>query len=228
MKVTLQKIADTDLGNAKYGYQLSDNSAKLAISLHRCRPKSLSPADEKRLWQWMNYPHVAKFWHQAWSKEKIKQYLLKQINSHHAVYFIAIENMPIAYAELYPIKDDVLSTCCEHQYNDWGWHFLIGPQVLIGKGIAHVIGHAILRFLFTQTTAAHIFCEPDVYNQRMINLVKRLAHHSQGVIQLADKKAALMVCNKTDFINLATPQLPLNIPFVIDALQQQSKEELCR
>lgn len=172
---------------------------------------SLRPAcvnnDVELVHQWMNYPHVAEFWQQAWSEEKIAAYLKRQINSYHQVMIVSVNQIPVAYTELYPVADDPLSGCCEHNIEDWGWHLLVGPPEFIGCGLSAAVGHAIVSYLFENTSADEIFCEPDHANQRMIRFVAQLAHEDRGLIQLGKKCARLMVCRRENFESLSLPIL---------------------
>ncbi|BFM15926.1 rhizobactin siderophore biosynthesis protein RhbD [Maricurvus nonylphenolicus] len=189
----------------QYDYVVSgarENVKSLEICL---KPASLN--DLGLVHQWMNYPHVAEFWQQAWPEEKIAGYLEQQINSYHNVMIVSVNQVPVAYTELYPVIDDPLSKRCDHSAEDWGWHLLVGPPEFVGCGLTAAVGHAIVSYLLEHTIADEIFCEPDYANQRMIRFVSRLAHQDRGLIQLGEKCARLMVCRREDFETLSLPIL---------------------
>ncbi len=181
---------------------------------------SLVPADlaqhARLLHNWMNLPHVAEFWMQAWPLPRIREYLSQQLHSYHRVLFVYVNGHPVAYTELYPVAEDTLGTFCRHGEHDWGWHLLIGPESFIGCGLSLAVGHSICQYLFTETRAESLFCEPDVRNERMQHFVQRLAHQDKGMLAFGPvttgdwvsmKQARLMRCDRSDFTALTLPPL---------------------
>lgn len=191
-----------------YHYEISGCEETLPLKLHPCLLDNILTEDKQRLQRWMNTPHVEQYWQQAWPQERIDAYLMQQIKSYHRIFFIYAGDQAVAYTELYPIADDSLSNHCQHHENDWGWHLLIGPHQLIGSGLANAIGHSIVSYIFQHTDSTHVFCEPDHRNERMIKLVSKLGHVSKGTVQLNEKCAELMVCDRQDFQKIPVPPIP--------------------
>ena len=59
--------------------------------------------------QWMNNPLVAQFWQQNHAPEQVRHYLHQQCASYHDVLVIELNQIPVAYSEIYHIKDDLLA-----------------------------------------------------------------------------------------------------------------------
>lgn len=190
---------------ACYDYVQSDRSAQKLPLVVALRKASIGHTE--LVHHWMNLPHVSEYWQQAWSVEKIRDYLKQQIASYHEVFIVFVNDRPVAYTEFYPVAEDNLAMHCSHQPHDWGWHILIGPTDFIGCGLSPAIGHAVLQYLFHHKHASQVFCEPDSRNLRMINFVRRLQHKDRGLIQLGEKLARLMVCERKDFNSLVLPTL---------------------
>lgn len=201
----------TELPTAEYEYQARYDYVNCH---HPAEKRSLMVAllkvnmeHTKLIHQWMNQPHVARYWQQAWPIDRIQHYLEQQIASYHEVFLLVVNDKPVAYTELYPVSEDRLAQYCTHHPNDWGWHMLIGPPDFIGCGLSPALGQTILRYLFEQKHAPQVFCEPDSRNLRMINFVSRLQHKSQGLVQLGNKLARIMMCEQGDFMSFAPPSL---------------------
>ncbi len=162
-----------------------------------------------RLYQWMNKPHVAEFWHQAWSKEKIAGYLANKIASYHQVYWVYMNDEPIGYAEIYPVSKDRISAFCDDK-TAYGWHFLIGPKHYIGSGYPFLAAHALLSFIFEKIQPTRIYCEPDQHNTRMIKFIEKLGHQFCKNIILIEKKAHLMFVDRDDFNKIDGSQVAIH------------------
>lgn len=190
-----------------YRYRRGDEPTVATLTVRLLAVNASDSVQVERLHRWMNLSHVSEFWQQAWPVERIDGYLKKQVTSYHEVFWVYLNEMPVAYTELYPVTQDLLGQNCVHDINDWGWHLLIGPPTFIGCGLSPAIGHAILSHLFNHTLANEIFCEPDHRNGRMIKFVSRLAHRDRGLVQLGSKCARLMTCHRNDFDRLTLPTL---------------------
>ena len=65
------------------------------------------------------------------------------------------------------------------------------------------IGRAVVRFLFKRPGVLRIVGEPDVRNHQFLSLLAFLGFRKAGEIDLPDKRAAFMVCEREDFERLS-------------------------
>ena len=85
---------------------------------------------------------------------------------------------------------------------DIGAHVLIGDEEHLGR-YSVAIGRAVVRFLFKRPGVLRIVGEPDVRNHQFLSLLAFLGFRKQGEIDLPDKRAAFMVCERSDFERLS-------------------------
>ena len=79
--------------------------------------------------RWMNDPRVAYFWEQAWSEEKLAEFLQQRMADPHIIPLIGEFNgQPFGYVEAYWVAEDRLSPYFNVQDFDRGIHLLVGEQ----------------------------------------------------------------------------------------------------
>ncbi|WP_146454464.1 GNAT family N-acetyltransferase, partial [Vibrio splendidus] len=70
--------------------------------------------DIARFTRWMNDPRVANFWEQAWSEEKLAEFLTERLADPHIIPLIGEFNgQPFGYIEAYWVSEDSLSAYYE-------------------------------------------------------------------------------------------------------------------
>ncbi len=149
---------------------------------------------------WMNQPHVVPWWDVDRSPAGVRAYLETQAALAHLLPWVAsADGRPVAYVETYRAAADPLARYYPATAGDRGWHVLVGPPELIGTGLAHRVGRAVMSQLLTDPDADRVVCEPDARNVRMIRLCLRLAHLPLAVLQLPDKRALLLACTRAEF-----------------------------
>jgi len=160
------------------------------------------PADDTALVHgWMNEPHVEQYWKLARPEDAIRAYLERQHASGYSLpYFVTLNDAPMAYTEIYRASEDPLAKCYDARPTDIGWHILVGPKELVGAGYSRAMGEMLLRFMFAVPGADRVVCEPDHRNERMIGFTRALGHDFRGHVELPGKTAALMVCERTTFL----------------------------
>lgn len=157
----------------------------------------LRPVDPERdteaLHAWHNDPEVARFWEMAWSAEAIARYLDQQLDSAHSTPYIgALDGVAMSYWELYRADlDPLLDGRYPARDGDAGVHLLLGPAAYRGQGI----GIGLLRAVsgWQLDTAERVVAEPDVRNERSVRAFERAGFRRTADIDLADKRAALMI-----------------------------------
>ena len=79
---------------------------------------------------------------------------------------------------------------------------LIGEEEHLGR-YSVAIGRAVVRFLFKRPGVLRIVGEPDVRNHQFLSLLAFLGFRKAGELDLPDKRAAFMVCERHDFERLS-------------------------
>ncbi|WP_320670860.1 GNAT family N-acetyltransferase [Patulibacter defluvii] len=176
------------------------------------------PALDRRLWSrpvvpehdaplmtaWMNKPHVVEFWAMAWPQDWIHDYLVRQVEDPgRQPYLGFVDDVPVGYIEVYDPFRDVLGNHAPVREGDLGAHVLIGEEEHLGR-YSVAVGRAVARFLFARPGVLRLVGEPDVRNQNFLSLLAFLGFRKQTEIDLPDKRAAFMVCEREDFERLAS------------------------
>ena len=176
------------------------------------------PALDRRLWarpvvpehdtalvcDWMARPHVAEFWEMAWPEGWIRDYLEGQVaDPARSPYLGFVDDLPVGYVEVYDPQRDVLGAHAPVLLGDLGAHVLIGEEEHLGR-YSVSLGRATVRMLFRRPGVLRIVGEPDVRNENFLSLLAFLGFRRHCDIDLPDKRAAFMVCERADFERLAS------------------------
>ena len=152
---------------------------------------------------WHHKPHVIEFWAMAWPRDWIHDYLVRQVEDPaRSPYLGFVDDVPVGYIEVYDPARDVLGGYAPILPGDLGAHVLIGEEEHLGR-YSVALGRAVVRFLFRRPDVRRIVGEPDVRNQNFLSLLAFLGFRKHSEIDLPDKRAAFMVCERADFERLA-------------------------
>ncbi|MET0191369.1 MAG: GNAT family N-acetyltransferase [Pseudonocardia sediminis] len=144
---------------------------------------------------WMNDPDVARFWDQAWSREAWREELSAQLADGPAHPCIVERGgRPFAYLELYWSARHAIAAHYPARDGDVGVHIALGDPAARGAGR----GSALLRDTAQGMCAVtpgctRVFAEPDAGNRAARGAFGRAGFHELGEIELAHKRAALVV-----------------------------------
>ena len=160
--------------------------------------------DVELIHDWMHKPHVAEFWAMAWPATWIRDYLQR----HHddptrSAYLGFVDDQPVGYLEVYDPAQDVLGAHYPVQPGDIGAHVLIGEEEYLGR-YSVALGMATNRFLFRRPEVRRIVGEPDVRNHNFLSLLAFLGYRKEAELDLPDKRAAFMVCERRTFDRLTS------------------------
>ncbi|MGE3620514.1 MAG: GNAT family N-acetyltransferase [Acidimicrobiia bacterium] len=160
--------------------------------------------DAPLLWSWMHRPHVAEFWEMDWPLDWIRDYLVRQVDDpNRAPYLGFVDDEPIGYLEVYDPAHDVLGAYAPIQHGDVGAHVLLGEEEQLGR-ISVAFGFMVNRYLFGRPGVHRIVGEPDVRHHNFLSLLAFLGYRKHGEVDLPDKRAAFMVCERRDFERLSS------------------------
>lgn len=156
--------------------------------------------DLPRLHDWMNRDHVVSFWDLARPVEEIREYLEHNLaDEHQTPYIGCLDGEPMSYWETYQVPEDVVGRYYDPDPGDRGVHLLIGPPEYLGQGLALPLLRAMTDFQLSYPDAQRVVAEPDIRNGRMIHVFESCGYERQKDIDLPDKRAALMFCDKVIF-----------------------------
>ena len=160
--------------------------------------------DTDLVWAWMQRPHVAEFWEMAWPRDWIADYLCGQVADPARSPFLGfVDDRAVGYLEVYDPHRDVLGAHAPVLPGDLGAHVLIGDEEDRGR-YSVALGRAVVRMLFKRPGVLRIVGEPDVRNENFLSLLAFLGFRKHSEVDLPDKRAAFMVCERADFERLAS------------------------
>jgi RimJ/RimL family protein N-acetyltransferase len=147
---------------------------------------------------WMHEPHVVPFWKLNLPHEAFRRHLEGALlDPHQALYLGLLDGVPMSYWECYWAADDVIGRYYPAHPDDQGVHLLIGPPSYLCKGLALPLLQTVVRGLFLFPGTQRVVAEPDSRNVRMIQVFTRCGFEPAGLIDLPDKRALLMMCDRT-------------------------------
>ena len=153
---------------------------------------------------WMNKPHVEEYWAMAWPADRIRDYLQGHDDDPaRSAYVGFVDDQPVGYMEVYDPVHDVLGAHYTVQPGDVGAHVMIGEQDYLGR-YSVALGFAVNRFLFRRPEVRRIVGEPDIRNHKFLSLLAFLGFRKEAELDLPDKRAALMVCERPTFERLSS------------------------
>ena len=131
---------------------------------------------------WMCEPHVTPWW-----GHPVEDYLEAQLALPHLQPWIALDDrVPFAYLETYRAAEDPLAAHYQSRPDDLGFHLLV-TRDYVGTGAARELVGQLLEH------PGRVVCEPDERNARMLAFCRALGGEVREILELRDKRAALVV-----------------------------------
>lgn len=153
---------------------------------------------------WMHKPHVEPWWAMAWPADWIRDYLQRHYDDPtRSAYIGFVDDNPVGYMEVYDPANDVLGAHYPVQPGDLGAHVLIGEDEYLGR-YSVALGFAVNRFLFRRPGVRRIVGEPDVRHHNFLSLLTFLGYRKEAELDLPDKRAAFVVCERRTFERLSS------------------------
>lgn len=171
-----------------HAWQITDPATGVTL---RAEPADAA-AHAELLHTWMNEPHVVPWWQLDRPLPDIRAYLAGL--THLQPWIVSADGRAFGYVETYRVADDPLASYYPVHDGDVGWHLLVGPPDVLGTGLPRALGRVFVDYLLG--LGQRVVCEPDIRNTRMHAYCRRLGFHSMGEVDLPDKRALLMVCDR--------------------------------
>lgn len=153
--------------------------------------------DLRLVHEWMNAPHVARFWEQDWPLERWRAHLAQMYDdTYERPYIAEFEHRPIGYVELYRAARDVVADHYPAHAWDLGLHGAIGVSDLVGKNIAFRFWMDIIPAIFAaEPQCRAVVTDPAADHPMAVRLDQGIANRfggeNLGEVQLPHKKAVL-------------------------------------
>ncbi|TWI54111.1 GNAT family N-acetyltransferase [Halalkalibacter nanhaiisediminis] len=156
--------------------------------------------DLERLHYWHHQDHVIPFWNQNFPLLKYREHLHMLLQDRHQTLYIGhVNGEPMSYWESYWAKDNIVANYYDVEDKDQGIHLLFGPKKFLGKGLALPLLRGMTAFLFQHEGTRKIVAEPDIRNEKMIHIFQKCGFEPEKEIDLPDKRALLMFCERRTF-----------------------------
>jgi lysine N-acyltransferase len=146
--------------------------------------------------RWMQAPHVAAFWHQAWPRERWEEELRGQLSGRHSLPVLVSRagGDPVIYLEVYRAARDVVAKVYPARPHDLGLHVAVGELSMTDQGLVRGLLPVLTAALFeADPRCTRVLLEPDVRNRRAIASFTAGGFAPVGEVLLPDKVALLMV-----------------------------------
>lgn len=182
-------------------FEFAERERKLKI-----RP--LDPVQDKDMVvAWVRSPH-ANFWNmQGMLENEIGDFYANMQRTNHAKAFIgSLDDNPLFLLEIYDPASDEIMKFYDCQKGDIGMHFLIKPKgQQIVHGLSFYVIYHILSFIFQNDSVKRVVIEPDIRNEKVHILNKKVGFSYIKQIELSYKSAYLAVCLKDKFLQISKP-----------------------
>lgn len=152
-------------------------------------------ADLALLHRWMNAPHVAEAWGQAWTRERWAEELAAQrAGEVSRPCLVSCQGEPLAYVEIYRAARDRLAAFYRARPHDLGVHVAIGDVERTRRGLGRRLLRAVADGLFAADPACtRVVAEPNVVNTASIRAFTAAGFERRADIRLPHKTAALLI-----------------------------------
>ena len=179
-----------------YGYARHDPSIDREIAFRPVDPGR----DLRRLHAWLNSEHVLPYWRLDDPLPVFRRELAEKLDDDHLTPYVgALDGVPMSYWERYWAADDAVGERYDAAPADQGIHLLIGPPEYLGRGYAVPLLRAMTAFQFRHPETGRVVAEPDIRNDRVIGVFERCGFEARGEIEMDEKEALLMVCERERF-----------------------------
>ena len=150
--------------------------------------------------RWMNDPAAAAFWGLSGPRNVTEDHVLTQLaGDGRSVPCIGVlDGTPMSYWEIYRADLDPLARHYPARPHDTGLHLLVGAVADRGRGLGGLLLRAVADLVLAQRPpCARVIAEPDIRNTPSIAAFLTADFRFSAEIDLPDKRAALMVRDRS-------------------------------
>lgn len=144
--------------------------------------------------RWMNEPHVARWWEQAWPTERWRTELHRQVAGPHTLAcLLTVDDIDVAYLELYRASEDVIAAHYPVRPDDVGMHIAIGATDRTGQGLGTRLITEVSTALLREHPSRRVVAEPEATNTMSLRAFGAAGFVASGTLTIADRHRVLMV-----------------------------------
>jgi RimJ/RimL family protein N-acetyltransferase len=156
--------------------------------------------DRDLISRWMNDPAVAAFWELAGPASVTEAHLRAQLDGDgRSVPCLGVlGTTPMSYFEIYRADLDPLARYYPARPHDTGVHLLIGGVTDRGRGVGSTLLRAVSDLVLDHRPhCARVVAEPDLRNTPSVSAFLSAGFRFSAELDLPDKRAALMIRDRT-------------------------------
>ncbi|MFF8917792.1 GNAT family N-acetyltransferase [Streptomyces sp. NPDC015032] len=150
--------------------------------------------------RWMNDPAVAAFWELAGPEAATAAHLRPQLegDGRSVPCLGVLAGIPMSYWEIYRADLDPLARHYPARPHDTGIHLLIGGVNNRGRGVGTTLLRAVSDLVLdNRPLCARVVAEPDLRNTPSVSAFLSAGFRFSAEVELPDKRAALMVRDRS-------------------------------
>ncbi|WP_160711706.1 GNAT family N-acetyltransferase [Chitinophaga solisilvae] len=168
---------------------------------------------------WVNRPY-AQYWQmQHTSPDQVKTaYTTITQASHSHAYMGFYNDQPAFLWESYWAVKDPIGRYYDVQNGDYGLHLLVAPVEHAIHGFTYHILRTIIDYMLIDPAVERLIVEPDVRNEKMHILTRRVGFEYQQEVLLPQKMAYLAFCTRAQYAHQTN--LPVNTVTLTDAVEK--------
>ena len=162
-------------------------------------------SDMPILHDWFNRDY-AKFWGlQGKSIDEVRAEYVKITTPAHADAFMGLLNgAPAFLLERYDPSQDLIGGYYQVQPHDCGIHLIVAPPTKVQHNFTWHVFSTVMDFIFSDSGVGRVVVEPDLRNEKMFVLCKRVGFVNGPVVQLPHKSAKLCFCSRAQYLERKT------------------------
>ncbi|MFJ8058741.1 GNAT family N-acetyltransferase [Streptomyces sp. NPDC096142] len=150
--------------------------------------------------RWMNDPAVAEFWELSGPEALTEEHLRAQLagDGRSVPCFGVLDGTPMSYWEIYRADLDPLARHYPCRLHDTGIHLLIGSLTDRGRGLGGTLVRAVADLVLDKRPdCTRVIAEPDIRNIPSVAAFLGAGFRFSAEVDLPDKRAALMVRDRS-------------------------------
>ena len=155
------------------------------------------PADGALIHDWVSRPY-ATYWNMGDKTEaEVGQFYADLVVSGHAMAYLGLfEGEPAFLVERYDPAHDQIGDHYDVQPGDRGMHILVAPASIPLPGFTFAVMRTVMDFMFAYPSVRRVVVEPDIRNDKIHALNKRVGFTYDRPVVLREKTAHLAFCTR--------------------------------